>query len=360
MDCLNVCYKKIEKTSVHFDVYPPASLPTVNSSSLYPRIPAVVHFHPGGLTVGSRTSWFPKWLKDRIVAAGYLFISADYQLLPGATVYDIIDDIKDLFSFLAQDDLCFTTEAGLVGVDTTSMVVAGSSAGGLCGYLSALYASPKPKAVLSMYALGSNFLTRQWLSQKTEIWSRGRELLDPAKYSEFLYPNSKSLEPITESALTYHPADSPTPGWPSNPRMALMRLYVQLGVAIDYVTGQHEPSLCAQLWPLLDSDAAADPVALEAAMKAVIPAKFHDVFPQFNITSSFPPTFLCHGLADGAIPFEQSEHMQALLQKAGVPTHLILVEGANHSFEYVPDAEALYGSHFDEMAEFLIKALKPL
>jgi acetyl esterase/lipase len=50
--------------------------------------------------------------------------------------------------------------------------------------------------------------------------------------------------------------------------------------------------------------------------------------------------------------------MHLLLKRAGVSVQLLVIEGANHSLDYVPDAEQLYASHFDEMAEFLRKALK--
>jgi hypothetical protein len=75
--------------------------------------------------------------------------------MPSSTGHDIIDDIKDLFLFLSRDTLCFKTESGsLFGIDPTSLAVAGSSAGGMCAYLAAIHASPKPKAVLSMYGMG--------------------------------------------------------------------------------------------------------------------------------------------------------------------------------------------------------------
>jgi acetyl esterase/lipase len=167
MDCLDVCYKQIGQIPVHLNVYSPKLEP----QSPYPRLPAVVYFHGGGLTVGNRTSWFPTWLKGqstfvlpyclfnpfqaRTVAAGFVFISADYRLIPSSTGHDIIDDIKDLFLFLSRDTLCFKTESGsLFGIDPTSLAVAGSSAGGMCAYLAAIHASPKPKAVLSMYGMG--------------------------------------------------------------------------------------------------------------------------------------------------------------------------------------------------------------
>ncbi|KAF7364870.1 MYND finger domain-like protein [Mycena venus] len=356
MDCLDVCYKKIGQIPIYLNVYAPSNL---ESQSPYPRLPAVVYFHGGGLTVGNRTSWFPGWLKARIVDAGFVLISADYRLIPSCTVHDIIDDIKDLFLFLSQDDLCFKTEsARLFGIDPSSLAVAGSSAGGMCAYLAAIHASPKPKAVLGMYAMGGQIFSRQSLTPKSEVFYRNRELLDPAEFTEFIYPECKLLQPITDSALAYHPASHPTrPGWWANPRMALARLYLQLGVMLDYCTGQHEPSLSAQLRPLLETAAAADPLALQEAMKALIPPEHHSIFPQLNVTAQFPPTFLCHGSEDGAVSVEESHHMHSLLKRVGVPVRLLVIDGANHSLDYVPNAEKLYASHFDEMAEFLKQSL---
>ncbi|KAJ7213878.1 Alpha/Beta hydrolase protein, partial [Mycena pura] len=354
MDCLDVCYKKTGDTRVHLNVYPPG----IESQSPYPLLPAVVYFHGGGLTVGTRTSWFPTWLKSRVVAAGSVFISADYRLLPGATLPDIIDDIKDLFSFLAGD-VCFKTDGDCrFGIDAQSLVVAGSSAGGTCAYLAATHASPRPKAVLAIYAMFGNAFNSHTLIPKTHVFFRGREILDPKNFSEFLYPNCTHLNPISESELAYHPASSPTPGWPANPRMPLTRLYLQLGVMLDYCTGQHDPSLSARLRPLLESAAPHDSLALQAAAHALVPPALHQLFPQFNVSPQFPPTFLCHGSADSAVLCDESRHMAALLRRAGVSTRLLVIDGAEHSFDYVPDAEALYSSHFDEMPEFLINFLK--
>ncbi|KAJ7625245.1 alpha/beta-hydrolase [Mycena polygramma] len=354
MDCLDVCYKTIDQIPIHLNVYPPS----LESHSPYPRLPAVVYFHGGGLTVGNRTSWFPSWLKDRLVGAGIVFISADYRLLPGCTAHDIVDDIKDIFSFLAQKDLSFGTDHGCpFGVDPTSLAVAGSSAGGMCAYLAAVHAIPKPKAVLSMYGMAGQIFTPHWLSPKDHVFFLGREMLDPKDFTEFLYPRCKSLKTLAGSELAYHPPSSATPGWPANPRMPLPRLYLQLGVILDYLTGQHEPSLSEQLRPLLDT--VTDPAALHDAMTALIPPEHHTILPQLNVTAEFPPTFLCHGSEDTAVLVGESENMHSLLQRAGVPVRLLVIDGASHSLDYAPNAEELYAPHFDEMAEFLGKALKP-
>jgi acetyl esterase/lipase len=52
---LTLVYKHVEDLPIYLDLYTP----------LVPQdrpIPVVVYFHGGGLTVGNRKSWFPKWL----------------------------------------------------------------------------------------------------------------------------------------------------------------------------------------------------------------------------------------------------------------------------------------------------------
>ncbi len=84
-----------------------------------------------------------------MAAVGFAVISADYRLLAPCTGHDVLDDVVDLFAFLAS-----TRVFGTVQVDSTRLVVAGNSAGGLCAFLAAIHADPKPRAVLSMYGLG--------------------------------------------------------------------------------------------------------------------------------------------------------------------------------------------------------------
>jgi acetyl esterase/lipase len=84
-----------------------------------------------------------------MAAAGFAVISADYRLLSPCTGRDALDDIVDLFAFIAQ-----TKQLGTVQVDSTRLATAGNSAGGLCAFLAAIHANPKPRAILSMYGLG--------------------------------------------------------------------------------------------------------------------------------------------------------------------------------------------------------------
>src|ERR1700733_9232550 len=62
------------------------------------------------------------------------------------------------------------------------------------------------------------FQTPQYLVKKTVPFFRGREILDPADYAEYMYPFPDSLEVISDSPLAYNPPSSPIPGFPANPR----------------------------------------------------------------------------------------------------------------------------------------------
>ena len=51
-------YKHLGDLTLYIDVYPPTT--TTDAGP----VPAVVFFHGGGMTVGDRTSWLPKWLRS--------------------------------------------------------------------------------------------------------------------------------------------------------------------------------------------------------------------------------------------------------------------------------------------------------
>ncbi|CAK5270515.1 unnamed protein product [Mycena citricolor] len=357
MNNTDVPYKQLRGGSeVCLDVYPPAAEFLTGSVT---RLPAVVYYHGGGMTVGTRTSWFPTWLQTRLNAKGILFISADYQLIPASSMHDVIRDVQDLFAFLGNEATVFKVpgDAGRTfGVDMASVAVAGSSAGGYVAYLTALHATPKPKAVLSLYGLGADFLNHQTLGLKFEPFFLGREMLDPIDFAEFVYPENTKLDPTSESTLTYFPTTHPTkPGWPSNPRLPLCRLLLQMGVFLDYLAGQHEPSLSLALRPLLEKSS--DPAILQEELGPLVPEEHRRIFPQLNITPEFPPTFFFHGSEDTAVLPSDSVHLHSLLKGAGVETKIIIIDGASHSLDYHKDAETMYKAHFEEMAGFLATAV---
>ncbi|KAI0632357.1 alpha/beta-hydrolase [Trametes polyzona] len=354
-------YKNVDGLPVHVDVYPPAS--RVNQE----HHPAVIYFHGGGLTVGNRSSWFPSWLHRRTVEAGMVFLSADYQLIPPATGSELLDDIKDLFRFIEsrinqciQEGWVASSRTGRpFQIDPHRLAVSGSSAGGLCAYLSAIHASPKPRAVLSLYGMGGDMLTPHYLTPKTEPFFRGREILEPSDFAVYLYPACLVLPPTSDSPLAYHPPTYHIPGYPANPRMLLARLYLQMGTFLDYYTGSHEPSLSDALRKLYDSRARNDQAFAKSLAEAIPVAQRH-LFPQIAASGDMPPVLCIHGSADTAVLVRESENLVSILKNAGARAELVVVEDKEHSFDYEATAEGEFGGPeglFDRAMTFLQEAL---
>ncbi|TFK52322.1 alpha/beta-hydrolase [Heliocybe sulcata] len=370
--CLTLPYKGVDDRPVLVDLYIPSAHLKPADGGTRPRLASVVYFHGGGLTVGNRISWFPHWLQRRLNDAGLVFISADYRLIPPATGHDILEDIIDLFAFLSTgvNEILSRnpTDISTVQLNPDAIAVAGTSSGGLCAYLAAMHVSPKPKALLSFYGMGGDFLTAHYLTLKTKPFFRGREMLDPAPFARFLFPRTQAGSPpsdaeegqimISDSPLAYHPPTSPTPGYPANPRMQLTRLYLQLGVFLDYYTGCHSPSLSLQMRDILASTAT-DGADVSNRMKDLIPDEHLCLFPQLcSSLSDWPSTFLVHGTSDTAVKFDESTHLHRILQEAGVDVTIKVVDGQEHSFDYQKDAEEKFGATlFDEAVEFLVRRL---
>ncbi|KAF8965123.1 alpha/beta-hydrolase [Flammula alnicola] len=346
------CYKRLPgNRPVCLDIYLPRPTPPNDGTPSGLRFPVVIYFHGGGLTVGNRKSWFPSWLYNRVLSLGYVFISADYQLIPPASGHDIVTDIQDLFSFITDTEFKVTDHTFKVHRD--KIAVAGSSSGGLCAYLAAMHCSPQPAAVLSMYGMGGNFLSPHYLSPKDKVFFRGRELLDPSEFLEYLYPfKEKDTLPISDSPLDYYPQTYRIPGYPANPRMLLARLYLQLGVFLDYYTGMHDPGLSETLRAIINKKGYSSKDLEEA-----IPERHRYLFPQFKVDSRWPPSMLLHGTADSAVPVDESRLLQDLLEKAGVSAELVEFQDKEHSFDYEPDAEDTWGEKFNIVKDFLFKQL---
>lgn len=191
VESLTFTYKSVQGHPIEVDIYPP----TLGSGHrTIPKVPAVLYFHGGGLAVGDRASWLPNWLQstctlyscpstcnltsvfsqERACGAGFVFISADYRLMPPATGFDIIQDIQDLFQFLSSKDATglnslLDNSVGTIGappfhVDAQAIAVAGSSAGGQCVYYAAVHATPRPKCAISLYGMGGDYMVRPYLT----------------------------------------------------------------------------------------------------------------------------------------------------------------------------------------------------
>ncbi len=201
-----------------------------------------------------------------------------------------------------------------------------------------------------------------YLLPKDKPFFRGREILDPADFSDYMYPYppKSNLEETVDSPLAYHPVGYHIPGYPANPRMLLARLYLQLGVYLDYYTGCHSPGISETMRRVLVVDSDRSPRAGNVSgvdseernsltFAEAIPEEHRVLFPQLRITSDWPPTVLCHGTADTAVPVEESRMLGRSLANAGIPVKVFEFEGEEHSFDVAANAEDKHGKTFDKI-----------
>jgi acetyl esterase/lipase len=321
MEPITVTYRQAAGVDVKLDVYAPVSSGAA---------PAVLFFHGGGLLCGNRNDlYFPTWLKGRLrmsayivhesypnsdaaLQRGWLFLSADYHLLVPATAHDQIADVRALGGYLSSGQLSSHLPVGL-SLDLTRLFVAGVSAGGYMSYLYALHATPKPKAILSLFALGGDLLTDRYALPNPDGIPFYGGRISFTTVNAFLGIPEGSPVPVT--------SDSPIKLGPTGPycedgRSRLFVCLAQEGTFLDHFAGQK--GLAASLGKLPAS-----------ARAAAIPEAHHDIFPQLR-ASELPPTILIHGDEDTAVFLHESEVTFAALQRAGVKSELVVVKGATH------------------------------
>ena len=120
------------------------------------------------------------WWQDRVNASGMALISPDHRLVPPSTGHEIVEDIQKLFNYLSTSinpDL-HSMDLGF-SINSDAIAVSGSSAGGLCAYLAVIHATPRPKAVVALYAMGGDFLVRVALFQVVNL---SKHCVDPALF----------------------------------------------------------------------------------------------------------------------------------------------------------------------------------
>ncbi|KAF9562498.1 alpha/beta-hydrolase [Agrocybe pediades] len=342
-------YKKLNGTQpVLMDVYSPP-LP---SADKVVSLPIIVYIHGGALTLGNRQDFFPTWLKDRVLASGYAFVSIDYRLLIPITGKEVVEDIQDAFTFVSTHEL--PGEGYTFKLDGDRIGVAGHSAGGLAAVLATIHSTPRPKVLVDVYGMGGNFFTGFHLNIKPgEVSMMNQTIphLEPAEFAGFTYPYVKGLPPVvTEFPVGDFMAEDPAQR--KDPRANIYNFHFQRGNYLDYYTGLHEPSLSAALRSVLSKE---NPTLED--FKRVIPKDKQSLFPQLSIDANWPPTLLMHGTIDDAVLIDESRNLRDIIKATGTPVELIEVEGVQHAWDYFPVAETTHSKEFDAVIEFVRKYL---
>ncbi|KAK4706078.1 hypothetical protein P7C70_g125, partial [Phenoliferia sp. Uapishka_3] len=326
---LEFIYQRLGNTDYPVEVY----LPTSPSAVKSPVIPALIYFHGGGLVMGNRhiNTWFPKWLAADALKAGMAVISPSYTFLSPHSGLDVLEDIKSCFSWISNSlNSELLTSGTRLQVDTSRLAVSGSSAGGWCAYMAGSSALPKPRAIISIYGMAGDLLSPMYLEPKTKpfFWLTPFMLND----EDFIpYLNTPSTTRLISTSL-------------DSPRLDYYTWLQQKALFIDVLTGI--PGLNAKL---LSLPSYSRPSAIPDSVKAM--------FPNLNITSSFPPTFFIHGTDDEAVPIEESRTMLEACFQANIEgCKMLEVPGGNHDFDYEKESKDVEG--LEEVLPWLIEKLK--
>jgi len=180
----------------------------------------------------------------------------------------------------------------------------------------------KPVATVAIYPM-LDFLSPKWAVEGIDFGAlsdedaeAGRKDLERRLAAKQINFGEKFAE--TEAEMVHHT------------RWNMMRYVVKKPVFVDYFSG---------VSGLGEKIAAVQPVAhdsYEKVMGEIVPEDARRLFvADFgNLLPKMPPLFVVHGLADTAVPFEDSDKLTAKTRALGVQTKYWRLEGLDHEFDF--------------------------
>ncbi|KAL0960406.1 hypothetical protein HGRIS_005446 [Hohenbuehelia grisea] len=304
MSPLELVYKEIDGLKICLDVYIP-----INATPDLP-LPVLLWWHGGGLLQGTRKGTTP-----HLVAApnkyGLCVVSADYRLAPQTRLPGILADCKDAIDFLRSVEF---SEATKGVVDTSKVVVSGSSAGGWlalmagtgAGYEACGLEPPENiSGIAAIYPI-TDLVDNFWTTSKGRVGYLER-VLDKAELVCYLDP---AAEKTAFSAL-------------DSPRRLFYHYMVQEGLLQD----------------LLLTGTSIEPSSFTVAN-----------FISSQVSGQPPPTYIIHGTIDGKVPVSQARHVVAAYKQKGIAIDYVELD-VDHGF----DKEPMY--RLDSMYTFIQRIL---
>jgi acetyl esterase/lipase len=250
-------YKTVGDEKLQADVYRPAD---------GSKRPVLVWIHGGALVMGDRGGVDGR-IKELFLPAGYTIVSIDYRLAPETKLAQIIEDVRDAFTWLHDKG------PELFGADTRLIAVAGGSAGGYLTLMTGFCVTPRPAALVSLWGYGD--ILGAWETKPNEQYRKGH-------------------------LVTKEEAES---GLRTGNRGQFYMYCRQTGLLTKEVSGIDNEKEPARLFPYC---------------------------PVKNVTQNYPATLFIHGTNDIDVPHAQSVEMDELLAKSGVEHKLISIPNAGH------------------------------
>ena len=287
-------YHSVNGTDVQVDAYLPSNVDKFSAVFIF--------YHGGFMITGDKTIWVSPWMVKACEKRNWLFLSANYRLLPEATGLDIVVDIKKLHEWVTKS---MNAELG-ISADTSKLILAGGSAGGYMCLVSALNMPVKASIVLYPVAdvAGAPYVN-QVLFKDALPQSEADNVVKEMKEAKGRYVQG------------FVPVMNPDGSEDStNYRYKYVRSILMNNLMPDFLTGIEGMGN-----------------KIRAGGPGVIPQECRAAFPLVDpLPPTYPPTIILHGDKDTATPIEEAYATVERLQEAGIPHELIVVKGRDHGF----------------------------
>lgn len=270
-------YKTVGDLKIELDVYTP---PVTAPGNGYPVFLAI---HGGTYVVGSKWGAFTAKEFTEVMNRGWVMVSLDYRLFPGALLEEIIQDVQDAFQWVRTELVKITP------INPNMITIFGQSAGGGLAVLSGSRLSPRPQAIIGFYSRCTN-------------WT------DP-----FVYDPNTAVDTFFAAAankLSVPVLTEYNGSVISDPRTAFS-LTAQANGKLGWLAVTHDPNLLTQQ----------------------VLAELRKLSATENVDQYYPPTYLAHGSMDVVVPYSQSVQLANKLSENNIPHILDIVPGGNHWFD---------------------------
>ncbi|KAK3670352.1 hypothetical protein LTR78_009806 [Recurvomyces mirabilis] len=309
----DVTYKTVGTTAVEATILVPKTI--IDKPGKYPL---AIRWHGGFWVTGHRLfpDWYPTWLLDFCFKHDAIAIAPDYRLVPEANGQDILQDMRDFYTWLLEPGNLSKHLPSGVEANLGNLLVTGESAGGWLAWQSAIY-TPK--------SIGATVLHYPVLDLRAPHFT----VAGPKE----LFPGAPAELPshILNDYVAKLKGDEVVGNDENLSRFPLVLSIVQQG-RFDELFGTDR-----SLHPLEQVEDGA-------------------------VTSEFPSIWILHGKDDTAVPIEGTRKMVEALQQRGLgedKLHLS-VEAGGHGFDiHAPDtneAATLETGWVKEGVSFLMRS----
>ncbi|KAJ5679000.1 hypothetical protein N7462_007244 [Penicillium macrosclerotiorum] len=300
-------YKTVHNQPIYVDVY------TVDPPS---PSPVLLWFHGGYIITGDRTA-IPPWLVNAAFKRRWTIVSADYRCLPESTGLELIEDLRDAYSYVAQN----------LNVEVPSLINPKP-----CKYGS----DSSPAAILALYPMSSP-CSERWTSKGLR-WDEGLSASETAETAADIERR------LTAQEVSFGEAFPKNDDIKTHKRWNTLRYILEQARFVDYLTGVR--GLGARI-------ADGGPEAIPAHLRVLFPTNF-------AITSEFPPLILVHGTMDRDVPVADGEAWVNKCREVGARVTYYPVEGMDHAFDITYDTVEEEDQSDDPGKTALFKSLKDL